>query len=168
MDDDRYDERYLSRDRGTYWEDRRERMFDRDYDRDDDRDYAYRGPRTGHQEGGMYGHGPGSWGRDNERMQRPSYRGKGPAGYTRSDERIRELVCEALTDDPDVDATHIEVTVKDGEVTLAGTVEDRRQKRMAEDCVEQVSGVKDVHNQIRIGAAKNRPSTSDDTMRHRA
>lgn len=82
----------------------------------------------------------------------PSYRGKGPAGFTRSDERIRELVCEALTDDHYVDATNLDVSVRDGEVILSGTVDDRQQKRMAEACVERVGGVKDVHNQIRVRA----------------
>ena len=82
----------------------------------------------------------------------PSQRGKGPVGYTRSDERIRELVCDALTDDHYVDATHIEVTVRNGEVILAGTVEDRVQKRMAESCVDHIGGVKDVQNQLRIRA----------------
>ena len=28
------------------------------------------------------------------------HRGKGPKGYTRSDDRIREDVCDCLTDDP--------------------------------------------------------------------
>jgi len=37
-----------------------------------------------------------------------------------------------------------------GEVTLTGTVEDRNQKRMAEDCINQIRGVKDVHNQLRV------------------
>lgn len=82
----------------------------------------------------------------------PSHRGKGPAGYTRSDERIRELVCDALTDDHYVDATNIEVTVRSGEVILSGTVDDRVQKRMAEACVERIGGVKDVQNQLRIRA----------------
>ncbi|HEY5920167.1 MAG TPA: BON domain-containing protein [Kofleriaceae bacterium] len=90
----------------------------------------------------------------------PSHRGKGPSGYARSDERIRELVCEALTDDHYVDATHIEITVRDGEVTLSGTVDDRQQKRMAEDCVDQVWGVRDVQNQIRVASDKNRMATS--------
>jgi osmotically-inducible protein OsmY len=59
-------------------------------------------------------------------------------------------VCEALTDHDDVDATDIEVTVKNGEVALTGVVEDRYMKRLAEECVERVSGVRDVHNQLRI------------------
>lgn len=83
-------------------------------------------------------------------MRRGPHRGKGPQGFVRSDERVRELVCEALTDDDEVDATHMEVTVKNGEVVLAGTVEDREMKRRAEDCVERVPGVRDVHNQLRL------------------
>lgn len=86
------------------------------------------------------------------------HRGKGPQGYMRSDERIREAICEVLTDDAHVDATDIEVSVRDGEVTLSGTVEDRYQKRAAEDAIENVSGIRDVHNQIRIGGARSRDS----------
>jgi osmotically-inducible protein OsmY len=78
------------------------------------------------------------------------HRGKGPQNWQRSDERIREAVNEALTDHDHIDATHIEVTVSDGEVTLAGTVEDRAMKRLAEDCVEQIQGVREVQNHIRI------------------
>jgi hypothetical protein len=78
------------------------------------------------------------------------HRGKGPANYQRSDERLREIVCEALTDDDRVDASHIEVSVQNGEVTLSGTVDDRRQKRLAEECVEDIAGVHDVQNQLRV------------------
>ena len=78
------------------------------------------------------------------------HRGKGPLGYQRSDERIRELVCESLTDDDQIDASQIEVSVKNGEVTLSGVVDDRRTKREAEDCACSVSGVRDVQNQLRV------------------
>ena len=78
------------------------------------------------------------------------HRGKGPMGYQRSDERIREMVCEALADDDMIDASQIHVTVKDGEVTLAGTVDNRRVKREAEDCVASVAGVRDVQIQLRV------------------
>ncbi len=78
------------------------------------------------------------------------HRGRGPSGYQRSDERIRELVCESLADDDQIDATHIEVAVNHGEVTLSGTVEDRRAKRDAEDCAWSVSGVRDVQNTLRV------------------
>jgi osmotically-inducible protein OsmY len=33
---------------------------------------------------------------------------------------------------------------------LPGTVDDRRAKRLAEDLAESVSGVKDVHNRLRV------------------
>jgi hypothetical protein len=78
------------------------------------------------------------------------HRGKGPSGYQRSDDRIRELVCESLADDDQLDATHIEVAVSHGEVTLSGTVDDRRAKRDAEDCAWSVSGVRDVQNMLRV------------------
>ncbi|HET9623414.1 MAG TPA: BON domain-containing protein [Kofleriaceae bacterium] len=87
-----------------------------------------------------------------QHMQRGAgpHRGKGPMGYQRSDERIREMVCEALADDDMIDASQIHVTVKDGEVTLSGVVESRRIKREAEDCVSNVSGVRDVQIQLRV------------------
>ncbi len=78
------------------------------------------------------------------------HRGKGPQGYKRSDERIREAVCEVLADDEHIDASQIHVEVKDGEVTLSGTVDDRRTRREAEDCVIRVSGVRDVLVQLRV------------------
>jgi hypothetical protein len=81
-----------------------------------------------------------------------NYTGRGPKGYRRSDDRIREDVCEMLTFEPTVDATEIEVIVTDGNVTLSGSVNDRHQKRRAEETVENVSGVKDVHNNIRVNS----------------
>jgi len=81
------------------------------------------------------------------------YRGVGPKGYVRSDERIRELVCDDLMDDPWLDASRIEVAVKDGEVTLSGSVEDRDAKRWAEDVAEHTGGVKHVQNNLRVEAA---------------
>ena len=78
-----------------------------------------------------------------------SKRGKGPKGYRRSDERIREDVCDLLSDNPKVDATDIEVSVENGEVTLSGTVRTRDDKRRAEYVADAISGVRDVHNQLR-------------------
>ncbi len=131
----------------------------------------------GGYEEGMYGRGGmqdryGSQGVQGWEGQRQSHRGKGPSGYTRSDERIRETVCEMLTEHDHVDATNIEVTVKGGEVMLGGSVEDRRQKRLAEDIAEQVSGVKDVQNQIRVMEKRGTGKESEPSMasdkRHRA
>jgi osmotically-inducible protein OsmY len=78
------------------------------------------------------------------------HRGRGPKGYTRSDDRIREDVNDRLSDDPHVDASDIEVAVSSCEVTLSGTVDSREAKRRAEDIAERVSGVKHVQNNVRV------------------
>jgi hypothetical protein len=83
-----------------------------------------------------------------------SYRGRGPRGYTRSDERLTEIICDRLTDDPHVDASNVSVQVKSGEVTLMGTVPDRSTKWRAEDLVESCSGVTTVNNRLRTGQAR--------------
>lgn len=94
-------------------------------------------------------------GDDETRVSSPSgnFRGRGPRGYERSNERIYEDVCERLTDDNEVDASDIEVEAKNGIVTLSGTVADRRQKRRAEDIAEGASGVRDVRNQLELESA---------------
>ncbi len=101
--------------------------------------------------------GPPAWS-DRERggywrqyqLNYPHHGGRGPKGYQRSDERMREEICERMTDDPYLDASEIEIDVKQGEVTLGGTVTSREQKRRAEDVADSISGVTDVVNQLRI------------------
>lgn len=91
-----------------------------------------------------------------------SYFGKGPKGFKRSDERIKEEVCEALFHDHHIDASEIDVTVQNGEITLSGTVTERRMKRLAEDCVEAISGVTDVKNEIKVQSSTSDKFGSDD------
>lgn len=88
--------------------------------------------------------------RGGDTTERPSYRGRGPKNFQRSDERIREEVCERLADHDAIDASEIEVAVNNGEVTLTGHVDDRRSKRLAEDLAEIVRGVHDVHNNLKV------------------
>jgi len=78
------------------------------------------------------------------------HRGRGPKGYRRSDETIKEDACEALYRSSEVDATNIEVFVQNGIVTLKGFVEDRNQKRMAENAIENLAGIDDVYNELRV------------------
>jgi hypothetical protein len=78
------------------------------------------------------------------------YAGRGPRGYHRSDERIREEICDRFTEHGWLDATDIEVSVVDGEAKLLGVVTSRMAKRLAEDVAESVAGVVEVHNQLRI------------------
>jgi hypothetical protein len=108
--------------------------------------YGRRGEGDSGRRGGTTarGHAGGS--------ARGRFTGKGPKGYQRSDERIREDVSDLLERDGDLDASEIVVEVRVGEVTLEGTVPDRPSKRLAEDLIEDVSGVKQVHNRLRIAA----------------
>jgi hypothetical protein len=85
---------------------------------------------------------------DNQVRDRNHF-GKGPKGYRRSSDRIYEDVCEALTLHPEVDAREIEINLEDGVVTLSGTVEGRRMKRLAEMVSETIPGVEDVVNLLR-------------------
>ena len=88
------------------------------------------------------------------------HRGKGPKGYTRSDERIKEDVCAALMDDNELDASDIEVSVKKGEVILEGSVDSRQAKRRAEQCADMCSGIVDVQNNLKININENTPEKS--------
>ncbi|MFZ5719437.1 MAG: BON domain-containing protein [Pseudomonadota bacterium] len=102
-------------------------------------------------------------GEDDHDYEDRSYRGRrglGPKGYQRSDERISEDVHQRLTDDSWLDASHINVSVSGGEVTLSGTVEDRESKHRAERIVEDLSGVTHVQNNLRVdrGGFLTRPT----------
>jgi BON domain len=77
--------------------------------------------------------------------------GRGPRGYRRSDDRIREDVCEHFTLSGYLDPSDVDVEVRGGEVMLSGTVATRTQKRLAEDLADAVFGVVEVHNHLRIG-----------------
>lgn len=77
-------------------------------------------------------------------------RSRGPKNYQRADERIKDDVCERLTLDREVDATDIEVDVRESIVMLSGRVTARKMKHRAEDCAIDVNGVTDVKNDIRV------------------
>lgn len=81
---------------------------------------------------------------------RGPYTGLGPADYVRSDDRIREDVCDRLTEHGGIDAREVRVQVDGGEVTLQGEVEERVEKFMAEEVADTVVGVREVHNRIRL------------------
>jgi hypothetical protein len=84
------------------------------------------------------------------------YAGVGPRGFRRTDDRIREEICDRLTAHGMIDASDVEVAVNDGVVRLTGAVADRATKRLAEDVVESVGGVRDVDNLLRVGPVEGR------------
>jgi hypothetical protein len=99
---------------------------------------------------GPYGNA-GTW-------NRGRYSGVGPRGYQRSDNRMQEDINDRLTWHGQIDATDVQVEVANGVVTLSGSVNSRREKRIAEDVAEDVPGVKDVQNNLRVSdqAGQNR------------
>jgi hypothetical protein len=132
-----WDERYEREGGRAPWRPERERMASRDWRDDDSREREGAG-REGFRD------------RDPGRESYPqTFRGRPPKAYRRSDERILDDIVERLMIGA-VDASEIEVKVEGGEVTLTGTVQDRRDKRRIEDACEDVFGVQDVHNQIRV------------------
>jgi hypothetical protein len=136
------------------------RSFNQNYGRNDDQDYdrgygqdygrnynqlygrnMYRGHESDYDRSPYWMAGNGTPGR---------YSGVGPRGYRRSDERMIEDINDRLTWNGQIDATNIEVDVKDGIATLSGSVNSRQDKRMAEYIAENVSGVTDVQNNLKI------------------
>ncbi|MCI0605492.1 BON domain-containing protein [bacterium] len=89
--------------------------------------------------------------------------GRPPRNYKRSDELIRDEICKRLAMTPDLDATDLEVVVRDGEVTLRGTVDDRFAKRLVEDITECTFGVRDLLNEIRGGTRFHEPELTGAT-----
>ena len=68
----------------------------------------------------------------------------------RPDEVLTRELHEILTKDPELDATEIEVEVQGGAVTLSGIVDSSDAKLLAEELVESVAGVRQVHNNLKV------------------
>jgi osmotically-inducible protein OsmY len=77
-----------------------------------------------------------------------------PSG--KSDREIRDDVQDALRDDPVTESWEIIATVTDGDVTLSGAVDSWQEKRLAENVVMGVKGVRDVTNRMTINADEKR------------
>jgi hypothetical protein len=77
----------------------------------------------------------------------------GPKGYQRTDERIREEICDELMQMDHIDSSEMTVEVVAAKVTLEGTVPERWMKHDIEDLADACPGVKEVDNRIRIKSA---------------
>lgn len=85
--------------------------------------------------------------------------GRAPKGYRRSDERIREDICERIMARGDIDAGEVSIDVASGRVTLEGAVEERWMKYAIEDIADRCHGVEDIDNRVRVvrSAGRERP-----------
>jgi BON domain len=127
----------------------------------EDYDYDYRGRERGREHRGI-----GQQLREvGERAVRSVKRAfRGPKGYKRSDERIREDVNDRLSMQDDLDPSEIEVSVSNSEVTLTGSVQSRQEKFLAEEIADDVSGVTEVHNQLRVGRQQAQTTSTTESI----
>lgn len=103
--------------------------------------------------------------RDENKSRKGEHYGKSPKGYSRSDERIKEEVCEALMRQGDIDPSDIQVEVKDGVVILEGSVSSRQDKYRLEHAIENVLSVQDIDNNLRLSKAGGRDTSTQDEER---
>ncbi|MDA6071555.1 BON domain-containing protein [Flavobacterium sp. AC] len=68
----------------------------------------------------------------------------------KSNDVLRKEVMEAINWEPILDSNKIEVSVQDGIVTLAGTVDNYNQKKEAEHTIKDISGVRAIIDDVRV------------------
>jgi osmotically-inducible protein OsmY len=99
--------------------------------------------------------GEKTWGEEQYRAERQEEQGRRQTGrvkrgHRRPDESLAREIHEILVKDPELNATEIEVAVEGGAVTLTGEVESSGAKLLAEELVESLLGVREVHNRLRV------------------
>jgi hypothetical protein len=88
---------------------------------------------------------------------------RGPKGYQRSDERLKEDISERLMEAYHIDSSEVTVEVRGAKVSLEGTVPSRHMKHAIEDMVDRCPGVLDIDNRIRV-AGLNYQGSGPTTM----
>jgi BON domain len=76
--------------------------------------------------------------------------GQGLQGIQRSNDRIRDEASGGIVRHGHVDASGVTVRVEHGDVMLEGTVSSHREKRMAEEDVNSLPGIQNVHNRLQV------------------
>ncbi|WP_175883811.1 BON domain-containing protein [Burkholderia sp. BCC0044] len=85
-----------------------------------------------------------------ESAQASASAGGSPAQRKAADRKLKRRVSTALARAKNLNATRILVRVRDGSVTLAGSVTDTTQVNLAATVARSVDGVTSVSNQLRI------------------
>ena len=104
---------------------------------------------------GLGNPGENTWGEERVGPERREEQGRrqtnsGPRSRRKPDESLRQEISEILIADPELEATDIEVEVEGGAVTLRGVVVDSDARLLAEELVESLTGVREVHNRLRV------------------
>jgi len=87
---------------------------------------------------------------ESAQAQAPASDGVPPAPRKAADRKLKRRVSTALARTKNLNATRILVRVRDGGVTLAGSVTDTTQVNLAAAVARRVDGVTSVSNQLRI------------------
>lgn len=102
--------------------------------------------------------------RDADRVGHPSVWGgtgriarRGSVGTSAADQRIQDDVCERLAQLPDLDPTDVVVMVHDGRVTLEGTIPAGYMHPRIADLANDVEGVVQVDNRVRVQLGPEEP-----------
>jgi len=74
----------------------------------------------------------------------------------RSDAEVRQEAVETLTRDVRVDASHVDVHVVNGVVSLRGYVATPFERRVAAEIVRRVKGVRDLRNELQVAPSSTR------------
>lgn len=81
------------------------------------------------------------------------------------DEQIKSDIIDELRWDPKVESSDVGVTVKDGAVTLTGTVKSFPVKIAAEQAAKRVKGVRAIAEEITVRIVHGKSDTDDDIAR---
>ncbi|MGZ3693375.1 MAG: BON domain-containing protein [Bdellovibrionota bacterium] len=80
--------------------------------------------------------------------EEPEHHSQEPIHHT--DEQVRARIMELLSQDPNIDISEIELGVHLGEVKITGTVSSRWMKQKVVSDIAEISGVRDVDNQLQV------------------
>jgi len=83
----------------------------------------------------------------------------------KTDSTLKQDILDELDWEPSVDATHIGVIVRDGIVTLTGTVTTYAEKNAAENAVKRVLGVRAVVMEVEVKLPGSVKQTDQDIAR---
>jgi hypothetical protein len=76
--------------------------------------------------------------------------GKDPEALTRPDSAIRAQINDRLALEAPFDTKDIEVTVKNHQVTLSGTIHSKKHRHLVEEIANSVSGIEAVQNNLAV------------------
>ncbi|MGE0410212.1 MAG: BON domain-containing protein [Amphiplicatus sp.] len=80
----------------------------------------------------------------------------------RSDEEIRDDILAEIDWDPRIESTDVGVTVKDGAVSLMGTVNTYAEKIAAEEAAKRVKGVRAIAEEIKVKLPSSDKTTDEE------